>query len=639
MKAVSASASAPRAASHVYHPVMKASLRVPALLAAAAATAALASTASPAAPKRLSSYDSEAKALLARMTLDEKIGQMTQAEQDKLADERDIETYFLGSLLSGGDSDPKTNSLADWTEMYDRYQSRAVKTRLRIPILYGVDAVHGHNNVLGAVVFPHNIGLGATRDAKLVEEIGRITALEVRATGVQWAFAPCVAVVRDERWGRTYESFGEEPTLVAELGAAAVRGLQGEDLKDPLRALACAKHYIADGGTVWGSGKPDDGAPGGRFPLDQGDVRLGEAELKRIHMQGYIKAIAAGVASIMPSYSSWNGEKCSGSKRLLTEVLKGELGFEGFLISDYNAIDALPGDYRGDIRQSINAGMDMVMVPERYREFFTTLKSLVEAREVPLARIDDAVTRILRVKLAMGLLDEGRSQLTDRKLHASFGSAEHRAVARRAVRQSLVLLKNEKRVLPLAKSAKRIHVAGRSADDLGNQCGGWTIDWQGGSEASKIRGTTVLAALRGAAHGTQVTYSKDGEGAAGADVGVVVVGETPYAEFKGDRDDLTLAKEDLETIASVKKAGIPVVVVLISGRPMILGDALAQADALVAAWLPGTEGQGIADVLLGDYKPTGKLSFTWPRAMSQIPINVGDEPYDPLFPYGFGLTY
>jgi beta-glucosidase len=631
---------ASRAASRVYHRVMKARLRILATLAVAAATATLASTAPPAAPKRLSSYDAEAKALLARMTLDEKIGQMTQAEQDKLADQRDIETYFLGSLLSGGDSDPKTNSLADWTEMYDRYQARALSTRLRIPILYGVDAVHGHNNVLGAVVFPHNIGLGATRDAKLVEEIGRITALEVKATGVQWAFAPCVAVVRDERWGRTYESFGEEPALVAELGAAAVRGLQGEDLKDPFRVLACAKHYVADGGTVWGSGKPDDAAPGKRFPLDQGDVRLGEAELKRIHMQGYVKAIEAGVASIMPSYSSWNGEKCSGSKRLLTEVLKGELGFEGFLISDYNAIDALPGDYRGDIRQSINAGMDMVMVPEKYREFFTTLKSLVEAREVPLARIDDAVTRILRVKLAMGLLDEGRSQLTDRKLHASFGSAEHRAVARRAVRQSLVLLKNEKRALPLSKAAKRIHLAGKSADDLAHQCGGWTIDWQGGSNASKIGGTTLLAALRSAAaQGAQVTYSKDGAGASGADVGVVVVGETPYAEFKGDRDDLTLAKEDLEAIATVKKAGIPVVVVLISGRPMILGYALAQADALVAAWLPGTEGQGVADVLFGDYKPTGKLSFTWPRSMSQIPINVGDKPYDPLFPYGFGLTY
>ncbi len=579
--------------------------------------------------KRLSSRDPEVRALLARMTLKEKIGQMTQAEQHQLVDVEDIETYALGSLLSGGDSDPKTNSLQDWTELYDGYQARALETRLGIPILYGIDAVHGNNNVEGAVLFPHNIGLGATRNAKLVEEIARITAKEVRATGIQWTFAPCVAVVRDTRWGRSYESFSEDPALVAELGAAAVRGLQGADLSDPLRVLACAKHYVGDGGTAWGTGRPDVLGPGQRAPLDQGDVRLSEAELKRLHMQGYITAIEAGVASIMPSYSSWNGEKCSGSKRLLSEILKGELGFEGFLISDYNALDDLPGDNRADIKQSINAGMDMVMAPSRYREFFTTLEDLVEKGEVPISRIDDAVTRILRAKFALGLLDPGRSQLADRSLHASFGSAEHRAVARQAVRESLVLLKNEKHVLPLSKSGKRIHVAGKSADDLGNQSGGWTITWQG--QAPKAGGTSLLAALRSAAaKGTAVSYSKDGSGAAGADVGVVVVGETPYAEFKGDRSDLTLAKEDLDTIARVKQAGIPVVVVLISGRPMVLGDALRDADALVAAWLPGSEGQGVADVLFGDFKPKGKLPFTWPRS---------NGPADPLFAYGFGLTY
>lgn len=615
----------------------------PAVAALAAALVAGAASpgrnAAPTARKRLSSHDAEARALLARMSLAEKIGQMTQAEQHQLEDEKDIETYFLGSLLSGGDSDPKTNSVQDWTDMYDRYQSLALTTRLRIPILYGVDAVHGHNNVLGAVVFPHNIGLGATRDPKLVEEIARITAKEVRATGIQWTFAPCVAVVRDERWGRTYESFSEDPALVAELGAAAVRGLQGEDLKDPLRVLACAKHYLGDGGTAWGTGRPDAAAPGGRYPLDQGDARLSEAELRRIHMQGYVAAIEAGVGSIMPSFSSWNGEKLSGNKHLLSEVLKGELGFEGFLVSDYNAIDDLPGDRRSDIRQSINAGMDMVMVPKEYREFFTTLKDLVEKGEVPMSRIDDAVTRILRAKFALGLFDEGRSQLAERVLHRSFGSAEHRDLARRAVRESLVLLKNEKRAVPLRETAKRIHVAGKSADDLANQCGGWTINWQGSSGAPTT-GTTVLAALRSAAaKGTEVTYSKDGSGAAGAEVGVVVVGETPYAEFLGDRADLALAGQDLEAIANVKQAGIPVVVVVISGRPMILGDALSMADALVAAWLPGTEGQGVADVLFGAYKPTGKLPFTWPRAVGQIPINVGDSAYAPLFAYGFGLTY
>jgi beta-glucosidase len=590
--------------------------------------------------KRLSSYDPEAKALLARMTLEEKVGQMVQAEQDQVGDGTDIETYFLGSLLSGGNSDPKTNSLQDWTDLYDRVQSHAVKTRLKIPLLYGIDAVHGHNNVLGAVVFPHHIGLGATRDAALVEEVERITAKEVRSTGIQWVFAPCVAVSRDERWGRSYESFSEDPALVAELAGAAVRGFQGGDLKDPLRVLACAKHYVGDGGTTYGSGSiAKESDPGQRYPMDRGDTRVSEADLRRIHMAGYVTAIQAGVGSIMPSYSSWNGERMSGQKHLLTDVLKGEMGFEGFLISDYDAIDALPGDYRSQIRQSTNAGMDMFMVPVRFKELYADLKDLADKGEVPMSRIDVAVLRILRVKLAMGLFDAGWSPIADRALQRSFGSAEHRAVARRAVRQSLVLLKNDKRTLPLARTAKRIHVAGRNADDIGNQCGGWTISWQGQSGAVTTGGTTILAALRAAAGDGRVTYAKDGAGAAGADVGVVVVGETPYAEYKGDRDDLSLSQEDRTAIANVKKAGIPVVVVVVSGRPLILGDALGMADAVVAAWLPGTEGQGVADVLLGEYKPTGKLPFSWPRSMDQIPINVGDAHYDPLFRYGFGLTY
>jgi beta-glucosidase len=588
-------------------------------------------------PPRLSAHDATVNALLAQMTLDEKIGQMTQAEQHQLKDERDVENYFLGSLLSGGDSDPPTNSFEDWRALYERWQGRTARTRLKIPIIFGVDAVHGHNNVIGAVIFPHNIGLGATRNAALVEEIGRITAREVRATGINWTFAPCVAVPRDERWGRTYEGFAEDPKLVAELGAAAVRGLQGTDLSDPQRVLACAKHFAGDGGTVWGTGMSE--GPGRRFPLDRGDTRLTEDELRRLHLQGYLTAVAAGVGSIMPSYSSWNGEKCSGSRRLLTEILKEELGFEGFLISDYNALDELPGDQRADIKQSINAGMDMVMVPSHYREFFTTLKSLVESGEVPMARIDDAVRRILRTKAALGLLEPGPVTLADRGLAGSFGSAEHRAVARRAVRESLVLLKNEGRALPLRKQAARIHVAGARADDLGSQCGGWTITWQGQSGAP-TKGTTILAALRNAAgRGTQITFAKDGSGATGADVGVVVVGETPYAEFRGDRQELALSKEDLDAIAAVKKAGVPVVVVVISGRPLILNDALTQADALVVAWLPGSEGDGVADVLFGDHKPTGKLPFSWPRSNAQLPINVGDTPYDPLFAYGFGLTY
>jgi len=341
----------------------------------------------------------------------------------------------------------------------------------------------------------------------------------------------------------------------------------------------------------------------------------------------------------MPSYSSWNGERMSGHKHLLTDVLKDEMGFEGFLISDYNAIDALPGNYREQIKASTNAGMDMFMVPSRWKELYGLLKDLAEKGEVPMSRIDDAVLRILRVKYAMGLMDPGRSALADRSLQKSFGSAEHRAVARRAVRQSMVLLKNDKKVLPLAKTAKRIHVAGSNADDIGNQCGGWTISWQGESGAPTTGGTTILAALRAAAGADRVTYARDGLGAAGADVAVVVVGETPYAEYKGDRDDLSLSKDDRATLANAKKAGVPVVLVVVSGRPLILGDAVDMADAVVAAWLPGTEGQGVADVLFGDYKPTGKLPFSWPRSMEQIPINVGDAKYDPLFAYGFGLTY
>ena len=585
-------------------------------------------------PKKLSSFDPQANALLARMTLDEKVGQMTQPDQSFLKSDSDIVKYYLGSVLSGGDSDPKEgNSLEAWTNLVDRYQKRSLETRLSIPLLYGVDAVHGHSNVLGAVIFPHNIGLGCTRNAALIEKIARITAEEVRATGINWGFAPCVAVPRDIRWGRTYEGFADEPDGVKELGAAAVRGLQG-DLDDPLSILACAKHYVGDGGTTYGSSTI------GPHLLDQGDTRLDEKTLREIHMQGYLTAIRAGVGSIMPSYTSWNGLKMSGNKRLLTEVLKDELGFEGFLISDYGAIDALPGDYKHKIAMSINAGMDMVMVPERYEEFIAKLKEAAQDGTVPMARIDEAVRRILRVKIAMGLMDKNHSNLADRTLWKQFGSPEHRAVARDAVRQSLVLLKNEHGALPLAKTAKRIHVGGKSANDIGNQCGGWTIFWQGHSGDVTPGGTTILAAIKKAAsQQTQVTFAADGKGAEGADVGVVVIGEKPYAETNGDRRDLSLEPEDVAAVENMKAAGIPVVVVLFSGRPMIVDKAIGKADALVAAWLPGTEGDGVADVLFGDYKPTGKLSFSWPRSMAQVGVHKGDAGYDPLFQYGYGLSY
>jgi beta-glucosidase len=583
-------------------------------------------------PKSLSSFDPQAKALLGQMTLDEKIGQMTQAEQNELKDPADVENYFLGSVLSGGSSDPKEgNSIQAWTDLYDRLQARTKNSRLKIPLLYGIDAVHGHNNVLNAVIFPHNIGLGCTRNPKLIEQVNRVTAEEVRATGIQWAFGPCVTVPQDIRWGRTYEGFSEDPKLVKELAGPAVRGFQGSGLDDPLGVLACAKHYVADGGTSYGSTKTG---------LDQGDSKMDEATLRKIHLQGYLTAIEAGVGTIMPSYSSWNGVKCSASKRLLTEILKDELGFQGFLISDYNAIDQIAKDYKEAIGISINAGMDMVMVPTRYREYFNDLKALVNEGKVPMSRIDDAVLRILRVKFAMGMMDPKLSQLANRSLQKGFGSAEHRAVARQAVRESLVLLKNEgkvlplsNKVLPLSKKAARLHIGGKNADDLGNQCGGWTIDWQGKSGEVTTGGTTILKAIQNTvSKDTKVTFSKDGSGAQGATVGVVVIGETPYAEMKGDRADLALAPEDIAAVKNMKAAGIPVVVVVVSGRPLILGDVLAQAGAVVAAWLPGTEGQGVADVLFGDYKPTGKLSFTWPKA-------VGQGTAAPLFAYGYGLKY
>jgi beta-glucosidase len=518
--------------------------------------------------------------------------------------------------------------------MIDASQSHALKTRLAIPLLYGVDAVHGHNNVIGAVIFPHNIGLGCTRNAKLVEQAARITAEEVRATGAQFAFAPCVAAPQDIRWGRTYEGFSESPEIVKELGAAAVRGLQGDDLRSPLSLLASAKHYVADGGTTAGTGLAFGG---NRVRLDQGDARIDEATLRRIHLPGYVAAIEAGVGSIMPSYSSWNGVKCSASRRLLTEILKEELGFEGFVISDSNALEALPGDRKKKIETSINAGMDMIMVSGAYVDYFTRLKELAEEGAIPRARIDDAVRRILRVKFAMGLMDKSRSQLADRRLWKNFGSAERRKV----VRQSLALLKNDNAALPIARRAARILVAGKNADDMGAQCGGWTVAWQGQRGQVTAGGATILQALRqGVSKSTKVDYSLDGSGARGADAGVAVVGESPYAEGRGDEPNLRLSQEDVTAIRTLRAGGAKkVVVVVVSGRPLILDQVLDQADAIVAAWLPGTEGQGVADVLLGEYKPTGKLSFSWPRSSAQAPINMHSAEYDPLYKVGYGLTY
>jgi beta-glucosidase len=576
-------------------------------------------------------FDGRARALVKRMTLAEKVGQMTQADQQFIRDRADVENLFLGSVLSGGDSDPPDgNTLEAWRGVYESLQERTRRTRLRIPLLYGVDAVHGNSNVLGAVIFPHNVGLGATRNPRLVRRIAEITAAETRAIGVNWTFAPCVCVPRDIRWGRTYEGFSEDPEIVSLLGEAAVRGLQGSDLRGPLRVAATPKHFVGDGGTVAGTGVEKG--------LDQGDAHIDEETLRRVHLHPYRAAIDAGAAAIMPSYSSWNGIKVTGDRRLLTGVLKEEMGFDGFVISDYDAVDQVHPDYKTAIATSINAGIDMVMVPARYREFIRLLTELVNERRVPMSRIDDAVTRILRVKLAMGLMEPGYDFRADRALERSFGGAEHRAVARQAVRESMVLLKNAHRVLPLSRSARRIHVAGKNADDIGSQSGGWTITWQGKPGPVTPGGTTILAAIRAAAGtGTEITYSPDASGAAGADAVVVVIGETPYAEMKGDRQDLSLDAADRAAVDSARAAGIPVIVVLVSGRPMILGRVLDHADAFLAAWLPGTEGGGVADVLFGDYAPTGRLPYTWPRSMDQLPLGAAAS--SPLFPLGHGLTY
>jgi beta-glucosidase len=441
---------------------------------------------------------------------------------------------------------------------------------------------------------------------------------------------------------------------VALLGPAVVRGLQGTDLSGNESVAACAKHFIGDGGTEFKPG-------GGEGMLDQGDVRVDEATLRAIHLGAYPGAIKAGVVTIMPSYSSWNGVKCSGNKQLLTDILKNELGFEGFLISDYNAIDQLvspetdesapesnnaagqvrSADYKKCIEISINAGMDMVMLTDRYKEFITMLQELVKEGKVPMARIDDAVTRILRVKFAMGMMEAEPDLWPNKELQPEFGSEAHRKVARQAVAESVVLLKNENALLPVKKLPRRVHVAGSGADDLGMQCGGWTIGWQGDRGDLTPGGTTILDALKAVAgNTTEVNFTADGSKSEGADLGIVVVGEGPYAEMKGDRYDLALSAEDTAAVAALKAAGLPVAVIVLSGRPMILGDVAEQADAILAAWLPGTEGGGVVDVLTGAASATGKLSFAWPRSMDQVPLGHKRETIEnPLYPLGFGLGY
>lgn len=569
--------------------------------------------------------------LMSDMTLKEKIGQMTQVDRQFLNDISDISKYGFGSLLSGGGSTPATNEPKAWADMYDSYQREALKTRLQIPLIYGIDAVHGHNNVVGATIFPHNIGLGATRDAALVEAVARATALEVAATGMDWDFAPCLAVPDDYRWGRTYEGFSEDTDLVSQLGSAAVRGYQSTDISNPQSVLACAKHFIGDGGTTFGTGLNN--------LIDRGNLAISEEELRKRHLPPFQKAIDEGVATFMAAYNTWNDVKCHANKFLLTDLLKDELGFKGFVVSDWAAIEEIPGDYKSDIITSINAGIDMVMVPgavkfgnESFENFLKLLEESVQEGSIPIERIDDAVKRILLIKKQSGLFDR---PFSDQQLLAHIGSDKHRQIAREAVRKSMVLLKNKDGILPLPKEGKTIIVAGRGADNIGMQSGGWTISWQG-DMGQTTDGTTILDAIKSAVSpGTVVEYTPDGTAYTG-DLAVVVVGEKPYAEMQGDRKDLKLDKEDLDVIKRFKENDIPVVVVLLSGRPMIITDEIEKWDGLIAAWLPGTEGSGVADVLFGDYNPTGKLSFSWPKNMNQFPINPED---DHLYSFGFGLSY
>ncbi|MFJ6850140.1 glycoside hydrolase family 3 N-terminal domain-containing protein [Streptomyces sp. NPDC091271] len=576
--------------------------------------------------------------LLSRMSPAEKAGQMTQAERNALRSQGDIATYDLGSLLSGGGSVPTPNTPEAWAKMTDAYQLRAQATRFQIPLIYGVDAVHGHNNVIGSTIMPHNIGIGAGRDPKLAERTGAVTANEVRATGIPWDFAPCVCVTRDERWGRSYEAYGEDPALV-EAMETVITGMQGspsgKDLDRNDKVLASAKHFVGDGGTEFGSSTT------GSYTIDQGVTKVTRQELEAVHLAPFAESVKRGVGTVMPSYSSLDvlGDdagpvKMHANAEMINGVLKDRMGFEGFVISDWQAIDQIPGDYASDVRTSVNAGLDMIMVPTAYQDFTKTLQDEVTAGRISQVRIDDAVSRILTQKFRLGLFEKPYADTSNLD---EVGSAAHRAVAREAAAKSQVLLKNDGAVLPL-KASQKVYVAGSNADDLGNQAGGWTISWQGASGAT-TPGTTILKGIE--KNTSSATFSQDASAPTeGYDAGVVVVGEKPYAEGIGDvgnGHDLELTDADKKAVDTVC-AAMKCAVLVVSGRPQLIGDRLGSVDALVASWLPGTEGDGVADVLYGKRAFTGQLPVTWPKSESQLPVNVGDTAYDPQFPYGWGLT-
>jgi beta-glucosidase len=594
--------------------------------------------------------------LLSRMTLEEKVGQMTQAERGAVADDPSrVTNWMLGSVLSGGGSTPTPNNAEAWADMVDEFQQAALNTRLGIPLIYGVDSVHGHGNLFGATVFPHNIGLGATRDPDLVRRVEHITAEETRASGPQWAFAPCICAARDDRWGRTYESFSENPRLVERM-ETAIDGFQGPPghLADRDRVLATAKHYAGDGDTVYGTASGD-------YKIDQGISITNHEDFWRFALRQYVPAVQDhDVGSVMPSFSSvdWtedgvgNPIKMHANRELITDVLKGQIGFDGFVISDWEGIHQIPGDYATQVRTGVNAGIDMMMEPFSAEAFESTLLAEVQAGRVSMSRVDDAVSRILTKKFELGLFEH---PFTDRTNIDEIGSAAHRAVARRAVAESQVLLENRGKLLPLDPGSD-VYVAGSNADNIGNQAGGWTLTWQGGS-TNVIPGSTILDGIRDTVGGGSVTFSEDASAPIPQDsVGVVVVGETPYSEGFGDVGgprwafdpgdngiprpvkDMQLSAADKQAVDRVCGGAGKCVVIVVSGRPLIIDPAQRrEIDGLVAAWLPGSQGEGVSDTLFGRRPFTGKLPMTWPKTLAQEPINVGDADYDPLYPFGYGL--
>lgn len=583
--------------------------------------------------------------LLSRMSVEEKVGQVIQADINSITPE-EVGTYNLGSVLNGGNSAPGANNYAaapEWLALADDIWAASTNTAdggLGIPALWGTDAVHGHNNIVGATIFPHNIGLGAARNPDLIRQIGEATAREVRVTGQDWTFAPTLAVVRDDRWGRTYESYSENPEIVAAYASEMIEGLQGaigdEDFLVGEHVLATAKHFIGDGGTHRG--------------IDQGDNRESEHDLAYIHGAGYPPAIEAGALSVMASFNSWHGEKLHGHSGLLDDVLVDRMGFHGFVVGDWNGHGQIEGCTPTDCAAALNAGVDMFMASDSWRGLHASLLRDVENGTVSHERLDEAVGRILRVKLRMGLLDDVRpSGREGSGLYEHLGSDAHRAIARQAVRESLVLLKNDDQLLPLAGSSDLL-VVGVHADNIGVASGGWTINWQGeGNENSDFpNGQSILGGIVEAVaeFGGTVEHSMTAEYTARPDAAIVVFGEEPYAEFQGDRAHLDFDDESgLQALQALQADGIPTVAVFLSGRPMWMNPEINASDAFVAAWLPGSEGGGVADVLIGDdqgemrHDFKGVLPFSWPATPHQTPLNVGDEGYDPLFAYDYGLSY